>query len=250
MHRAYHPKNVSSRFGYQISHTSVRQTCLISVRDRTFVSAYADRSPFVVSIKKEKRRPVNISFIRRSATYVDRRTKRPVDPPRLIRPVRIPSRFHFWLALKMYANQYAQQYSQPYSQQYQQYPSNYYQMYNYNQPPPAYNAAQPASGSAAFSNVSVPQPPVTTGGQNVTSLWMGSVRADGVFPVRIRPRPNRSVFFVFFHIRSWNRTWPRVSSRERFRKWANIQRTSSWCAIRTPGRRPATRLWTFTIRFP
>lgn len=76
---------------------------------------------------------------------------------------------------EMYPNQYAQQYSQ-YNQQYQQYPSNYYQMYNYNQPP-AYSATQPAQPTpTTFStNVPVQQPKASSPGQNVTSLWMGSV---------------------------------------------------------------------------
>lgn len=76
----------------------------------------------------------------------------------------------------MYTNQYTQQYSQ-YNQQYQQYPSNYYQMYNYNQQP-SYNAPQPTAQPATTfisTNVPVQQPPVTSPGQNVSSLWMGSV---------------------------------------------------------------------------
>jgi len=79
------------------------------------------------------------------------------------------------IRFKMYTNQYTPQYSQ-YNQQYQQYPSNYYQMYNYNQPP-AYSTTQPAQPTpATFStNVPVQQPKVASPGQNVTSLWMGSL---------------------------------------------------------------------------
>lgn len=75
----------------------------------------------------------------------------------------------------MYTNQYTPQYSQ-YNQQYQQYPSNYYQMYNYNQQS-AYNIPPPSQTASTFisTNVPVQQPQVTTPGQNVTSLWMGSV---------------------------------------------------------------------------
>ncbi|XP_060877747.1 tRNA selenocysteine 1-associated protein 1-like [Metopolophium dirhodum] len=77
----------------------------------------------------------------------------------------------------MYPNQYTPQYSQ-YNQQYQQYPSNYYQMYNnYNQPP-AYNVPPPTQTATTFISPNVPavqQPQVSTAGQNVTSLWMGSL---------------------------------------------------------------------------
>lgn len=77
----------------------------------------------------------------------------------------------------MYTNQYTPQYSQ-YNQQYQQYPSNYYQVYNYNQQP-AYNAAPPVQTATTLINTNVPvpiqQPQIPTPGQNVTSLWMGSV---------------------------------------------------------------------------
>jgi len=77
----------------------------------------------------------------------------------------------------MYSNQYTPQYSQ-YNQQYQQYPSNYYQMYNnYNQPP-AYNVPPPTQTATTFISPNAPavqQPQVSTPGQNVTSLWMGSV---------------------------------------------------------------------------
>ncbi|XP_022170444.1 tRNA selenocysteine 1-associated protein 1-like isoform X2 [Myzus persicae] len=74
----------------------------------------------------------------------------------------------------MYTNQYTPQYSQ-YNQQYQQYPANYYQMYNYNQQP-AYNVPPPTQTATTFSpNVPVQQPQVSTPGQNVTSLWMGSL---------------------------------------------------------------------------
>ncbi|XP_027839594.2 tRNA selenocysteine 1-associated protein 1-like [Aphis gossypii] len=75
----------------------------------------------------------------------------------------------------MYTNQYTPQYSQ-YNQQYQQYPPNYYQMYNYNQQP-AYNIPPPTQTASTFisTNVPVQQPQVTTPGQSVTSLWMGSL---------------------------------------------------------------------------
>lgn len=75
----------------------------------------------------------------------------------------------------MYTNQYNPQYSQ-YNQQYQQYPSNYYQMYNYNQQP-AYNTPPPTPATTPFINQNVPvqQPQVLSTGQNITSLWMGSV---------------------------------------------------------------------------
>lgn len=77
----------------------------------------------------------------------------------------------------MYSNQYTTPQYPQYNQQYQQYPSNYYQMYNnYNQQP-AYNTAPPAPTASTFisQNVPVQQPQVSSPGQNVTSLWMGSV---------------------------------------------------------------------------
>ncbi|XP_025193524.1 tRNA selenocysteine 1-associated protein 1-like [Melanaphis sacchari] len=71
----------------------------------------------------------------------------------------------------MYTNQYSQ-----YNQQYQHYPSNYYQMYNYNQQP-AYNAPSPTQIAATFmsSNVPIQQSQASTSGQNVSSIWMGSL---------------------------------------------------------------------------
>lgn len=83
----------------------------------------------------------------------------------------------------MYTNQYSQQYSQ-YNQQYQQYPSNYYQMYNYNQQP-AYNTPQPPPTTSTFisQNVPVQQPQVPTSGHSVTSLWMGSVSISYIMTV-------------------------------------------------------------------
>jgi len=76
----------------------------------------------------------------------------------------------------MYTNQYTPQYSQ-YNQQNQQYPSNYYHnMHNYNQQP-AYNNPPQTQTAATFTspNVPVQHPQVSTPGQNVSSIWMGSV---------------------------------------------------------------------------
>ncbi|CAI6344875.1 unnamed protein product [Macrosiphum euphorbiae] len=77
----------------------------------------------------------------------------------------------------MYTNQYTPQYSQ-YNQQYQQYSSNYYQIYNnYNQQP-AYNTPPPTQQTATTlisPNVPLQQPQASTPGQNVSSIWMGSL---------------------------------------------------------------------------
>jgi len=60
----------------------------------------------------------------------------------------------------------------------QQYPSNYYQMYNYYNQHPSYNAPLPTQTAATFISPNVPtvqQPQVSTPRQNVKSLWMGNV---------------------------------------------------------------------------
>lgn len=99
----------------------------------------------------------------------------------------------------MYSNQYTQQYPQ-YNQQYQQYPPNYYQVYNYNQQP-AYNAPQPTQTATTFvsQNVPVPQPQVSSPGQNVSSLWMGSVCIVQLFVLFI-------CLTVIYRFYSWNLT--------------------------------------------
>ncbi|XP_060860100.1 tRNA selenocysteine 1-associated protein 1-like [Metopolophium dirhodum] len=75
----------------------------------------------------------------------------------------------------MYTNQYTPQYFQ-YIQQYQQFPSNNYQMYNYNQQS-AYSTPQPTQTAATFIRPTVPvqQPQVSTPKKKVLSIWMGNV---------------------------------------------------------------------------